>query len=165
MLITWFVCVAATGMACGATLPPPCHRALTLNLILLVFNPSSPLACCAPCAGCRLEEALLQNSLADILTADLDTLCDEEGDGLAATAGASSSGAAGGARGNVAGAAGAAGGGGGHRQERGGLTEAQSFTDLAYSKNKVCLLPVEEGRLKCFAQQQLSFPVEGLTWC
>jgi hypothetical protein len=90
-----------------------------------------------------LEEALLQNSLADILTADLDTLCDEEGDGLAATAGASSSGAAAGARSSAVGAAaaaGAAGGGGGHRQERGGLTEAQSFTDLAYSKNKVSRL-------------------------
>mgnify|MGYP001807264702 CR=1 FL=1 len=81
---------------------------------------------------CRLDDALLQNSIADIMTADLDQLGDEEPDGLAGGA----AGSAAGARSSVAGA-GAAGSGGGHQQERGGLTEAQTFSDLAYSKNKV----------------------------
>jgi hypothetical protein len=66
------------------------------------------------------------------MTADLDQLGDEEPDGLAGGA----AGSAAGARSTVAGA-GAAGSGGGHQQERGGLTEAQTFSDLAYSKNKV----------------------------
>jgi hypothetical protein len=85
---------------------------------------------CGP--PCRLDDALLQNSIADIMTADLDQLGDEEQDGLAGGA----AGSAAGARSSVAGA-GAAGSGGGHQQERGGLTEAQTFSDLAYSKNKV----------------------------
>jgi hypothetical protein len=81
-------------------------------------------------AGCRLEEALLQNSLADVLAADLDLLGDDEAEGLGSTAaacgaGGSSSSSAGGKHGPA-------------QAERGGLTEAQSFTDLAYSKNKVC---------------------------
>ena len=72
------------------------------------------------------------------MTADLDLLGDEDADGLGSTAAAGAGGAVG--RSSMAGGAAAAGGGGaggGHQQERGGLTEAQSFTDLAYSKNKV----------------------------
>lgn len=84
------------------------------------------------------------------MTADLDQLGDEEADGLAGTT--SSSGAAtaaangsGGGRSSAAGAAAAAAtagaadadGSGSHKQERGGLTEAQTFSDLAFSRNKV----------------------------
>lgn len=68
----------------------------------------------------RLDEALLQNAVADILADDLQLLGDEDGDGVP---------------GSSRGAAGPAGTSG--RQEHGGLTEAQSFTDLTYSKNKV----------------------------
>lgn len=88
------------------------------------------------------------------MRADLDQLGDEEADGLGVgttTTASTTTGAAGGG-GDGGGAAGAgagggggggrgsgvAAGGGGHRQERGGLTEAQTFSDLAYSKNKVC---------------------------
>jgi hypothetical protein len=87
---------------------------------------------------CRLDDALLQNSIADIMTADLDQLADEEAEGLAGSSTAAAA-AAGGAGGSKS-AAGAAGAGGGHRQERGGLTEAQTFSDLAFSKNKVSFL-------------------------
>ncbi|KAF6260876.1 WD40-repeat-containing domain protein [Scenedesmus sp. NREL 46B-D3] len=89
----------------------------------------------------RLDEALLQNAVADVLTDDLELLADEEGEGLA---GSSSSGPNGGSR--------AAGGGGGGRQEH-VLTEAQSFTDLTYSKNKVvsaiCWVPNRKGVVAC----------------
>jgi hypothetical protein len=93
------------------------------------------------CCICRLDDALLQNSIADIMAADLDQLADEEAEGLAGgstTAAAAS--VAGGSK--SAAAAAAQGAGGGHRQERGGLTEAQTFSDLAFSKNKVCFLQV-----------------------
>jgi hypothetical protein len=87
---------------------------------------------------CRLNEALLQNSIADITAADLDQLGEEEAEGLA---GSSSGAAGGGSKSGTAGAAGAAGSsagsGGAHKQERGGLIEAQTFSDLAFSKNKV----------------------------
>jgi hypothetical protein len=74
-----------------------------------------------------LDEALLQNAVADVLADDLDLLADEEGEGLG---GGSSSSGANGSR---------TGGGSSDRQEH-VLTEAQSFTDLMYSKNKVCRL-------------------------
>jgi hypothetical protein len=78
----------------------------------------------------RLDEALLQNAVADVLADDLALLADEEGEGLAGGS-SSSNGANGSSR-----AAGGGGGGVGGRQEH-VLTEAQSFTDLTYSKNKV----------------------------
>lgn len=61
--------------------------------------------------------------MADILADDLQLLGEEEGEGV----GSSSRG--------PAGPAGTSG-----RQEHGGLTEAQSFTDLMYSNNKVGML-------------------------
>lgn len=82
-------------------------------------------SCCLPLSTARLDEALLQNAIADVLADDLKLLGDEEAEGL----GNSSSGSSG--RGPAAAAAGASG-----RQEH-VLTEAQSFTDLTYSKNKV----------------------------
>jgi hypothetical protein len=81
-----------------------------------------------PQSACRLDEALLQNAVADVLADDLGLLADEEGEGLGGSS--SSSGANGSSR------AGGSGGGGSGRQEH-VLTEAQSFTDLTYSKNKV----------------------------
>jgi len=89
----------------------------------------------------RLDEALMQNSIADIMTTDLDQLGDDEAEGLGPSSSGGGTAAAGGRSSTAAAAAAggaAAGGGGGHRQGCGGLTEAQSFTDLAYSKNKVC---------------------------
>lgn len=83
----------------------------------------------------RLEGALLQNSLSDILASDVDALCskDEDADALLAAATAK-----GGGRGAARDGSSVAGGAAAQQQQQhGGLTEAQSFTDLAYSKNKV----------------------------
>ncbi|WIA14707.1 hypothetical protein OEZ85_003200 [Tetradesmus obliquus] len=92
----------------------------------------------------RLDEALLQNTVADVLADDLRLLADEEAEGLggssSSSAGANGSSRAGG------------GGGSGGRQEH-VLTEAQSFTDLTYSKNKVvsavCWVPNRKGVVAC----------------
>ena len=73
----------------------------------------------------RCEEALLQNTVADITTDDLASLRDDD---PAAGAGADAPGAAGGAGPGAA---------GGAAHGSGGIVEVQSFTDLVYSRNKV----------------------------
>ncbi|KAF8061413.1 bifunctional 3-dehydroquinate dehydratase/shikimate dehydrogenase [Scenedesmus sp. PABB004] len=87
----------------------------------------------------RLDEVLLQNAVGDILADDLDQLADEEGEGLA-----------GGGAGTGSGDTKAAGAG---RAAHGGLIEAQSFTHLTYSKNKVvsaiAWLPHRRGVVAC----------------
>eukprot|EP00775_Hariotina_reticulata_P012026 gene12026-12171_t len=93
----------------------------------------------------RLDEALLQNCVGDILADDLQLLGDDEGEGVL---GRSSSGSGSRTAGN-----GGGGGAGGGVQEHGKLAEAQSFTDLTYSRNKVvsaiCWVPHRKGVVAC----------------
>lgn len=117
---------------------------------LIVLNSSA-----LPHTSCRLDEALLQNAVADVLADDLGLLADEEAEGLggssSSSAGANGSSRAGG------------GGGSGGRQEH-VLTEAQSFTDLTYSKNKVgwhCRLQLDCTKL----QWSLSIALQAVSMC
>lgn len=116
---------------------------------------------------CRLDEALLQNAVGDVLADDLQLLGDDDPDSAAAGNASSSGAGASSAGGRAAPARGSSGtgpsgGAAAGRPEHGGLTEAQSFTDLAFSKNKVCDFGCMRGRcMHAGARLRLQHPPLG----